>query len=141
MKRTGSCVCGAVRFTARIEPGIAACHCQQCQRWSGGGPFFVAQASELNITGEDSIAGYHASAWGERGFCGTCGSNIYWRMQGGAITNVAVGLLDDQSGLHMASEIFVDYRPAWLPAWPNASQSTEAEEMAKLAQAQSEDQQ
>jgi len=61
-------------------------------------------------------------------------------MQGGAITNVAVGLLDDQSGLHMASEIFVDYRPAWLPAWPNASQSTEAEEMAKLAQVTSEEQ-
>ena len=34
--------------------------------------------------------------------------------------------------LPMAEEIFVDRRIAWLPKWPNAGQSTEAQEFAKL---------
>ena len=53
-------------------------------------------------------------------------------MQGKPATYVAVGLLDDQSDLTVTEEIFVDYRPAWLPPFDGATQSTEAQEIAKL---------
>ncbi len=132
-RATGHCVCGAVRFRGRIEPGIQACHCTQCQRRTGGGPLFSVRVTDLEITGEDRVSAYHASTWGERAVCGTCGSTLYWRMQGRPIAYIAPGLLDDQSGLAVAEEIFVDHRPSWLPAFAGARQSTEAEEMAKLA--------
>lgn len=130
--RTGACLCGAVTFRARVSPHVQACHCRQCQRWTGGGPLLVVRAEDVEITNEDAIRHHRASEWGERGFCGTCGSTLYWRMQGGKVDSLAVGLLDDQSGLNVAEEIFVDYRPDWLPHWPDAAQSTEANEMDKL---------
>jgi hypothetical protein len=121
-----------VTFRADVDPGIGACHCAQCQRWTGGGPLISARAHNLEIVGEERIKVYHASNWGERAFCRKCGSTLYWRMQGKPIAFIAVGLLDDQSDLTVTEEIYVDYRPSWLPAWPGAKQSTEAEEKNKL---------
>ena len=131
-RRTGKCLCGSITFSAEVNPEIGACHCTQCQRWSGGGPFIVAYVTDLEIEGEAQFGAYHASDWGERIFCKTCGSVISWRMQGKPTNAVSVGLLEDQSGLKLTEEIFVDYRPAWMPPFPGAAQSTEAEEMAKL---------
>ena len=131
--RTGQCVCGAVRLRATLpSPGFQACHCQQCQRWTGGGPLYAIRVDDLEIEGEDSIAAYHASEHGERAFCRECGSTLYWRMTGKPVRFIAVGLLDDQSDLELTEEIFVDRRPGWLPACAHASQSTEAEQMAAL---------
>jgi len=131
--RSGQCLCGAVTFTARItSDGLQACHCQQCQRWTGGGPLINARVANVALNGEDAIKHLRISDYGERGFCGTCGSNLYWRMQGAEIGYLAIGLFDDQSGLSMKEEIFTDRRPDWLPCFDGASQSTEAEEFAKL---------
>lgn len=131
--REGHCLCGAVSLTARItSDGLMSCHCQQCQRWTGGGPLINVRVADVEISGKDAIKHLRISDYGERGFCGTCGSTLYWRMQGGEITTLAVGLFDDQSGWTMKEEIFTDRRPDWLPHFDGASQSTEAEEFAKL---------
>lgn len=134
--RSGQCLCGAVTLRAKISGAVQACHCVQCQRWTGGGPYLAAAASDVRISGGEKLAAYHASAWGERMNCATCGSTLYWCMQGQEPRSIAAGLLDDQSGLTVIEEIFVDYRPAWLPAWPGANQSSEAQEMAKLQEFQ-----
>lgn len=131
-RRSGGCLCGAVRFSALVSPEIQACHCTQCQRWTGGGPFFTARVQDLELTGETQAQPYRHSTWGERLFCGICGTTLFWRMQGHPSRSVAAGLLDDQSGLTVTEEIFVDDRPGWLKPWPGAAQSTEAEEVAKL---------
>ncbi|MGR3541022.1 MAG: GFA family protein [Hasllibacter sp.] len=131
--RTGACLCGAVRVRAEVGPGIQACHCGQCQRWTGGGPLWSVRATDLTVTGGDAVRTFRMSDWGERAFCGTCGSTLWWRMQGRPIAYVVAGLLDDQSGLTVDQEIFVDHRPGWLPPFAGASQSTEAEELAALA--------
>ncbi len=132
-ERTGQCLCGAVTFRATVKgDGIQACHCTQCQRWTGGGPLYSVAVADLEVSGGDTAQAYHASQWGERVFCATCGSTLYWKMQGKPPAYVAAGLLDDQSGLSVTEEIFVDMRPDWLPAVEGASQSSEAQEMAKL---------
>ncbi|MFN7002478.1 MAG: GFA family protein [Roseinatronobacter sp.] len=132
MIREGGCLCGAVRFRADAAPGVLACHCGQCQRWTGGGPLLSVQVQDVEIIGEAAIGTYHASTWGERAFCTGCGATLYWRMQDQPIDSLALGLFDDQSGFTVVEEIFTDRRPSWLPAWAGATQSTEAEEMAKL---------
>ena len=131
-RKTGQCLCGAVTFTAVVGDAIQACHCVQCQRWTGGGPYFAVEVENLEMSGADVLRDYHASTWGERVVCGTCGSTIYWKMQGEVPRTLAAGLLDDQSGMRVTEEIFVDYRPGWLPPFEGAAQSTEAQEMAKL---------
>jgi len=131
--RTGHCLCGAVRITGRLpETGFEACHCTQCQRWTGGGPYFAIRIDDLTVEGAESVAVYHASELAERAHCARCGSPLWWRMQGRPVRTVALGLLDDQSDLHLSDEIFVDHRPAWLPATPGATQATEAEKIAEL---------
>lgn len=130
---TGQCLCGAVRVRLQLKSdAIQLCHCNQCRRWTGGGPLVSVRAEALQVTGEAETRSYHASTWGERVFCGTCGATLWWKMTDKPITYIAAGLLDDQSKLTVREEIFVDHRPGWLPAWPDAKQSTEAEEMAAL---------
>ena len=131
--RSGQCLCGAVRLSAKVSgSGIQACHCKQCQRWTGGGPLLVTRVKGVEVTGEDAIASYHASDHGERGFCRICGTTLLWKLQGRGIAFLPVGLLDDQSGLEISEEIFVDHRPDWLPEWPGTKRHGEAEMQAQL---------
>ena len=131
-RRSGGCLCGAVRFEGVVSARITACHCTQCQRWTGGGPLFSVGVRDLELTGEVHVKAYRHSTWGERAVCAVCGTTLFWRMQDQPVGFVAAGLLDDQSGLTVTEEIFVDDRPGWMAPWPDAAQSTKAEEMAKL---------
>jgi hypothetical protein len=132
-RRSGQCLCGKVRIEADFpKTGFQACHCVQCQRWTGGGPFLAIRAHNLEISGEDNVESYCHSSWGERANCQNCGSILWWKMQGKPPAFVAVGLLVDQSDLTLTEEIFVDHRPAWLKPEDGASQSTEAEQVAQL---------
>lgn len=132
-EKRGQCLCGAVQFSGNVAETVQACHCSQCQRWTGGGPLYAVRIRDLELTGETNINAYHHSDWGERASCATCGSTLYWRLQGRSIAFVAVGLLDDQSGLSVTEEIFVDDRPAWMAPVEGAKQRTEAEMKAQLA--------
>ena len=133
MRHSGQCLCGEVRFNADVStPEINACHCIQCQRWAGGSPYLSVQVTDVKLEEKNAVSVYHASEWGERGFCKSCGSTLFWRMQDGPITNLAIGLFDDREGWAVTREIFVDHRAGWLPAWQDASQSTESQEFEKL---------
>ena len=127
------CLCGAVTITARIPlPHIQACHCQQCRTWTGGSPLYCVRVEDAEVSGEDHIGLYRISAHGERGFCKSCGTTLFWRMQGAPVTSVAAGLVSHLQGLRVTEEIFTDRRADWQPPFADASQSTEAEEFAKL---------
>ena len=131
--RSGHCLCGAVTFTATLPArGVQLCHCEQCQRWTGGGPLAVVRVKDVQLSGEESIASYRASEHGERAFCKTCGTTLYWKMKGKPAAFLCVGLLEDQSGLTVREEIFVDRRADWLPIHETAAQHTEAEMNAQL---------
>lgn len=131
--RQGACLCGAVRISGAFEDAVAACHCRQCQTWTGGGPLYSVMAlGTVEITGTEATASYKASDWGERVFCRHCGTTLWWKMQGKPVTSVAPGLFAGQDGLAVTSEIFVDCRAGWMPPLPGTGQSTQAEEMAKL---------
>ena len=116
--RTGSCLCGAVRYTVRdATDAFGACHCSMCQRISGGvNMSFTVPAASLEIEGEAAIRTYRSSDWAARSFCGICGSNLWYRLTLPSETpqdfHVAFGSLDDKSGMRFADEICVDTRPA-----------------------------
>ena len=105
MSKTGGCLCGAVtyRVTGPLRP-VIACHCQQCRKSSG---HHVAATScardDIEISGE--VTWYQSSDTARRGFCGTCGSNLFWD---GAGVNLSIhaGTLDGATGLELAGHIF-----------------------------------
>ena len=92
----------------------------------------VVEVQDLEVTTTAEPLVHRASDHGERACCSVCGSPLWWRMQGRPIRSLAVGLLDDQSGLSVTEEIFVDFRACWLDPYEGASQSTQAQEYEKL---------
>ncbi len=132
-RREGKCLCGAVQVKGDFEDAVTACHCTMCQTWTGGGPLYAIRVKDdLQVTGEDALQAHHASDWGERVFCKACGTHLWWKMQGKPVAFVAPGLFAGQGGMTLTEEIFVDHRAGWIAQAEGASQSTEAEEMAKF---------
>ena len=63
---------------------------------------------------EQALGVYPSSDWGERVFCKTCGSSLFWRLREGGDGHVAVAFqsFDDQSSFDFVAEIFIDEKPA-----------------------------
>jgi hypothetical protein len=83
MDAPGGCLCGAVRFTARLPSRwVAHCHCTRCQR-SGGSAFQtwvgIADDACTLVDPEARLAWYVAPTGGERGFCAACGTSLFFR--------------------------------------------------------------
>ena len=112
MKATGRCLCGAVTFEAEgVEPGLHVCHCSMCRRWSGG-PTFSTPVGSVAFQGEANIGRFDSSAWAERGFCKRCGSSLYYRLKQTDHYILHMGTFDNQDVFTIASEIYVDDKPA-----------------------------
>lgn len=104
----GSCLCGAVKIKVEGDLSYAdACHCSQCRKQTGH--YLVSTnvpKSALLVEGEDNVRWYPSSDHARRGFCGTCGSTLFWdpfRKDGIAI---AMGLFDGQTGAKLTHHIF-----------------------------------
>lgn len=73
----------------------------------------VVNASEgLEFEDVKFVTLYDSSDWAERGFCGNCGSNLFYRMKDGSYIGVPYGLLDNQEGFEFTTQIFVDRKPS-----------------------------
>lgn len=107
----GSCLCGAVAFEAPGTVGpIEVCHCVQCRKWTGH--FFAnveLPRDTLIIHGADHITWHQSSAKVRRGFCGTCGSTLFFDpidKAKHAWIGVAMGAIDTPTGSKIALHIF-----------------------------------
>ena len=106
---SGACLCGAVRFVVTGDlKAPDACHCSQCRRVSG----HVWASTDvpdhrLTITGEDHVRWFQSSAKVKRGFCGTCGSALFWKPIHQPRMAVAMGAFDKPTDTHLEMHIFV----------------------------------
>lgn len=104
---TGGCLCGAVRYRVNGSlRDVLACHCSQCRRSSG---HYVAAtaASRDAVSIEGEVSWYTSSPGVRRGFCGRCGSNLFWDQAGSAHLSIWAGSLDGPTGLRLKGHIFV----------------------------------
>ena len=133
MSASGQCLCGAVRFTVEnLEPHYHACHCGMCRRWSGG-PVLALSVTGASFEGEENITVFDSSEWAERGFCGICGSNLFYRLKQTGHTIMCAGAFDDPSQFKLSSEIFVDNKSGGYAFAGDHPRLTEAETLAKFA--------
>ena len=107
---------------------VIYCHCGQCRRQTG--LYFAATAAEksaFTLTADTALRWFAASDYAERGFCGTCGSVLFWKAHSASYIAILAGSLDDPSGLKAASHICTDGRPTFyalcdgLPQYPHAA--------------------
>ena len=80
---TGACLCGRLRFSARLPTlWVAHCHCTLCQKNSGAAFVTWAGFNEADVAIDDSahaLKWYSATENAYRGFCGDCGSTVFFR--------------------------------------------------------------
>ncbi|MFC4728471.1 GFA family protein [Coralloluteibacterium thermophilus] len=130
----GRCLCGAVRLTAtKAGRHVDACHCATCRRWSGGPLLALDCGTDVRIEGGEHVALYDSSEWAQRGFCARCGTHLFFRMREGGGYFVPVGLLEPAEGVRLASQIFVDSKPAYYNFAEATTMMTGAEVMAAFA--------
>ena len=80
----GSCLCGAVRFTAAMPSRwVAHCHCTYCRRAHGAAFVTWVGLDEAGVSIADAQGSqrWHESTPGatSRGFCGRCGSPMFFK--------------------------------------------------------------
>ena len=124
--RSGGCLCGTVRF--RVDGPMkqaVACHCGMCRRQAGNFHVFTAAwTDQLSIANEGAIVWNRSSEGCRRGFCGTCGSYLFFAVDGAEKISISLGSLDDDWGFHLAGHTYVadkgrSYEIADdLPQWP-----------------------
>lgn len=128
---TGRCLCGAVTITVTaMQAEVDICHCAMCQRW--GGAFYAGVKGEAaEISGEDAITVYRSSPWAERAFCGTCGSNLWYRFLPTGGRSFLAGLFDLPPGFGIEQQIFVDEKPDWYDILQESPMKTGPEVIAE----------
>ncbi|MEI9994171.1 MAG: GFA family protein [Rhizomicrobium sp.] len=106
---TGSCLCGAVRFTVSVAlPPPDACHCMQCRKQSGH--IFVSTdvpRSAVTIEGAENVTWYRSSEKVRRGFCSTCGASLFWDPIHKDWIGIAMGAFDRPTQTQLAINVFV----------------------------------
>ncbi len=125
----GGCQCGAVRYRLKAAPlGIYACHCKDCQRFSGTThtlSMVVRVADPELIAGE--LVGFDKAADSGRTVrmlgCRDCGTKI-WNVPLATPEYLVVkpGTLDDISWIEPIGAIWTESRAPWVsldPSGPN----------------------
>jgi hypothetical protein len=131
---TGRCLCGAVTFTAqKVKTDYHACHCGTCRRWSGGSPFFAAQAEGVTFGDSEQLGRYDSSEWAERGFCKVCGTTLFYYLKPTQGYSISVGAFDLQAPFKLVREIFIDCKPSGYAFEGDHPRWTEAETFARFA--------
>ena len=130
----GGCRCGAVCYTLALDalPRTYACHCRDCQTWSGSAfsqQTFLPEAS-LSVTGP-LLAYELTNASGRistQRMCGICHTRIFnsnSARPGGVV--VRAGTLDRSDELDVVAHIWVKRKQPWLklpedvPTWPEGA--------------------
>jgi hypothetical protein len=117
-RHPGGCLCGAVRFEL-VGPlrDVLVCHCVECRRWHGGAGAYTSvprDALELvEARGLRFVPSPASDAGAERGFCGECGSSLFWRAPGRATVSVTAGSVDGPTGIRTAGHIYDAQRADW----------------------------
>ena len=105
----GGCLCGAVRYEVRGRlRDIVACHCTQCRKSTGH--YYAATAARrenFTLTEQRGLRWYRSSAAARRGFCGECGSVLFWDNREYPHISITAGSLYEPTDLVLVKHIFV----------------------------------
>lgn len=112
MNVNGTCLCGSVKLRAKVKDLVyGACHCGICRKW-GGGPLLAVECADAPVVeGAEHIKTYDSSEWADRGFCGNCGTHLFYRLKQSGFHALPVGLLDE-GDWRFDHQVFIDEKPA-----------------------------
>lgn len=109
---TGNCLCGAVRYKV-IGPlrDVVNCHCSLCRKFHGHfGAYTAALRKNVRIKNENNLLAWYRGMnnHARRGFCVICGSSLFWDLEDASTLSIAVGTLDQPTGLCTTTHIYTE---------------------------------
>ena len=120
MHINGACHCGAVSFTAEVDPSrVMACHCTDCQVLSGS-PFravVVAPISKFSVTGTPKSYVKVAQSGNRRAqmFCPECGTPLFATAPENATSVIIrLGCVEQRSRLVPSAQIWRHSAMPWI---------------------------
>lgn len=133
MRLNGQCLCGKVKIAIEIEKeNIGTCHCTMCRQWAGG-PWMVVEAKgDVKFDGKDFLKIFESSAWGERGFCTECGSNLFYRLKLNGQYFVNANLFEKAvDHFQFDHELFIESKPHYYE-FKNDTKKITGEQLFKM---------
>jgi hypothetical protein len=133
MTHTGQCLCGTIRVTIDADPiGARMCWCRDCQYIASGSATVNVLFAEEAVRYDGPVSTIRLTADSgntvERGFCPTCGAQMYSRTvePTGMPIRVRAGTLDNPELIAPQAIIWAESAPKWaildpaLPHFPKA---------------------
>ena len=131
MKVEGACHCGAIAYSAEVDPEMATiCHCTDCQRFSGA-PYRASVPAKVEdfrlLSGAPKIYVKTADSGRRRAqaFCGECGAPIYAAAaENPIVLNLRLGAIRQRSEIPPRRQIWCSSALPWafdikaLPSLP-----------------------
>ncbi len=117
--KTGSCLCGSVRYEIQSDPmHCNYCCCSICRRLTGSamGAYGMVRKSEFSwLSGEEVLKTFRQNNNLERFFCSNCGSFLL-SVHGLDSVNcyLSLGSLDCHEGIEISYQQFTDSKVPWL---------------------------
>jgi hypothetical protein len=140
MAHKGGCLCGEIRFAIDAEPlGARMCWCRDCQRIASGSATINVLIPEEAVRYEGPMTTFRLTADSgntvERGFCPTCGAQMYSRTlePKGQPMRVRAGTLDDQELAPPTAIIWATSAPSWALLDPGLPHHPRGPESAPIA--------
>lgn len=91
----------------------------------------VSAGKDIAFSNPDNVGRYSHSDWAERGFCKTCGSNLFFRMKASDHYFIMAGALDESQTLWLEEQQFIDDKPSYY-AFSNETKNITKAEMYKM---------
>lgn len=120
MRIDGACHCGAVSFTAQVDPNRAMiCHCTDCQVMSGA-PFraiVAAPYDSLSVTGQTKSYVKVAQSGNRRAqvFCPECGTPLWATApENPTSVNIRLGCVAQRAQFKPAAQIWQHSALPWV---------------------------
>jgi hypothetical protein len=98
---TGSCLCGSVRYRVQGRlRDVVICHCVFCRRMNTHvGAYTSCAVADLQIESQRTLRWHRSSPKARRGFCGKCGSALFWEPTPLTHISISAGSLNEPTGL------------------------------------------
>ena len=131
MRIDGACHCGAISFTAEVDPShVMVCHCSDCQVMSGSAFRVVVAApfAKLALTGAPRTYVKTAASGNRRAqvFCPTCGTHLYAAdADNPTWASIRTGWVRQRALLKPVAQIWQHSELPWLRELPSVPGSPE----------------
>ncbi len=131
----GGCRCGRVRYRVATDglPKVYACHCRDCQTWSGSAfsVQFVVAEDQLEVAGEPAIFELTSPTSGRTSrqrACPVCFTRVFnTNSARPGLAVIRAGGLDRSDELTIAAHIWAKRKlagidiPDGVPTWPESA--------------------